>query len=116
MSCLYQALAFFESGETAHTIRQRICNYMSQNRDIPNFMKSEECVEEPLHSYVSKMRQASEWGGAPETRIYCELFRARVLVRCLVTGNNIEYIPGDRVYRKTVRVTWNGGHYEPVKD
>lgn len=122
MSCLFRALAHFTSEEdTTDVVRQKICNFLALNREFA-LGPSEKVVRwesnMSLREYVAKMRLSGTWGGATELQAFCELYRRRVHVRSLRPkdkGRAGTYQPKDGVFYRTHTITWNGGHYEPVK-
>jgi len=152
MSCLFRSLASFISNVDENGLRQMICNYLSQDPlimgerfsvwirtlDAASVMMSStwsipSCTENcrSIEQYVGHMRQPSTWGGAFEIHVFCELFRARVIVFSTQHphAKPIEFIPestqparrslyfgGGHVSDElpTLRISYTGNHYEPI--
>jgi len=121
MSCLYRALAHFVPNDDPNMVRQKICNFLALNRELP--LASSEMVvlwesNLDLPSYVSRMRHGSAWGGATEIQAFCELYAFGVSCHNLRRDRVQwiqEFIPKTGVCTKKVNITWNGGHFEPMR-
>ena len=123
MSCLFQSFAYFFPNDSPDIIRQKVCSYMALNKKL-GFADSKTYVEwitsESLNSYVSNMRKTSECGGELEIQVFSELYNCQVICKNIRDSNNpltkdIIYIPKDSIYSQTCTISWDGGHYEPVK-
>jgi len=55
-------------------------------------------------------------GGAIEIQSACNIWNLRIIV--LNNRNNentnIEFLPLNNIYEKTITIEWTGGHYTPV--
>lgn len=118
MSCLFNSLQYF-IGENSYIIRQKICDYLEQNNQIMDGLETAAILETEGHdNYIQKMRNTNEWGGAIEIQAACNIWKYRIIVnnrRCKDL-TNIEFLPVNNTYDKTIRLEWTGGHYEPVRD
>ena len=74
--------------------------------------------------YISSMRKPNTWGGAIEIQAACNIWNYRIIVlnyRDFTSNiqnnieNTIEFVPLHGRIDKTIRIEWNGGHYEPVR-
>ena len=118
MSCLFNSLNHF-IGEGSYEIRQKICNYLQQNKKIidglstSNILELEDCSAE---KYISNMRLKSTWGGAIEIQCACNIWGLKINVKNYRDNNNrtIEFLPLNNSYNKTINIYWTGGHYEPI--
>lgn len=67
-----------------------------------------------LREYVAKMRSPSTWGGALEIAAFIRLYNMNVEVVNIRDKNSkpIEFVVLGNT--KKVRISWDGGHYEPI--
>jgi hypothetical protein len=120
MSCLFNSLSYFLDNMNGKQLRRIIVDNMSRDPIIiePKLKVSDIIKHEfrnmTLTNYIKKMSLSSEWGGAVEIKVFCELFHYKVNVIVLRTRKTIEFIPENNVKRE-VTITWNGSHYEPIK-
>lgn len=123
MSCLFDALSFYIENVDGQTLRTMISEYLQQDPlffDEKNRLSSVlQMDDQPmsLDAYVQNMKQSSTWGGAIEIRAFCELFRARVLVKILDPRHPhdvIEFLP-HAPPDSTVEVGYTGNHYIPIR-
>ena len=63
------------------------------------------------------MRRNNTWGGAIEIQAICNIFKVKIIVVNIRNGNGteIEFLPVHENYSNTLKITWSGGHYEPMK-
>jgi len=66
----------------------------------------------PLAEYVARMRSPATWGGAIEIRAFVQIWKRPVRVLVLRTGRWIEF---PSVEGSECKISWNGGHYEPMR-
>lgn len=132
MSCLFDSLSHY-TGQPSLETRQRIVNYIEYKAlydgdafvvlhvlNEAGFVDVDKVTDQAkrqcLRHYIGSMRQPHIWGGALELWAFSELYRIRV--DCIGLGPRCtkpwSYTPADGSYRMTIKVTWNGGHYEPV--
>lgn len=119
MSCLFNSLNYF-IGEGSFEIRQKICDYLQENKQIMDGLDTQTILsfENPVPSkYIESMRLMSTWGGAIEIQSACNIWKFRVLVNNHrnLGSPDIEFLPVNSVYDKTIQIYWNGGHYEPIR-
>jgi len=62
------------------------------------------------------MRSNAVWGGAPEIKSFCEMYKVNVIVKNIRGGNINEDITFscNTPTNRWVVISWNGGHFEPV--
>ena len=124
MSCLFNSLSQELQHKNIHFIsaselRQEACNYLHHNFPIISGMSTHELLN-ITHSnysqYVSNMRRNSTWGGAIEIQAICNIFKVRIIVVNIRNRNRneIEFLPVHENYSNTLKITWSGGHYEPI--
>jgi hypothetical protein len=128
MSCLFNSLSRFTPGVSSSELRQKICDYLSNDSlglvNIPGTCSIESSEIKPsdvaklegmtLEQYIAKMRIPSTWGGALEIAVFIRLYNMDVEVVNIRDKNkkNIEFVVSGNT--KKVRISWNGGHYEPI--
>jgi hypothetical protein len=128
MSCLFNSLSRFTPGTNATELRQKICDFLLLDNlgkyNIPNTCSIEHDEIRPsdvaklegmtLEQYVSKMRSSSTWGGALEIAAFMRLYNKNVEVVNIRDSSNkpIEFVVLGNTTK--VRISWNGGHYEPI--
>jgi hypothetical protein len=128
MSCLFNSLSRFTPGVSSSELRQKICDYLASDSlgqvNIPGTCSVESSEIKPsdvaklenmtLEQYIAKMRLPSTWGGALEIAVFIRLFNMDVEVVNIRDRNqkNIEFVVSGNT--KKVRISWNGGHYEPI--
>lgn len=119
MSCLYQSLHYFVPQDDVQLIRQKICNFLASLETVnakhaASYLLWESNMD--LASFVSEHRLPNTWGEAIHIRVFCELYRMRVMVRVQANGGTpIEFIPADGVYFRTIWIEWQTAHFEPCR-
>ena len=118
MSCLFNSLSYFIN-DTSFNIRQKICDYLQQNKPIIDGLETHEILkfENTVNGYISAMRSPSTWGSAIEIQAACNIWNVRINVSNYRdrTRKVIEFIPIHGNIQKTIHIYWNGGHYEPIR-
>ena len=119
MSCLFNSMNFFLQ-IPSQTIRNTICDYLEQDKPIIEGIETNQVIKmECVNNYIGNMRKPSTWGGAIEIQAACNIWNMKVIViniRNRVKDNNeIVFIPLHGKIDKTIKITWSGGHYEPVR-
>jgi hypothetical protein len=117
MSCLFNSLSYFIP-ENSYNIRQKICDYLAENKPIIDGLDTSFILSLENANYITDMRNTSTWGGAIEIQVAASLWNLRIIVknyrnRC---EKDIEFIPLNQNYEKTIQVYWTGGHYEPIRE
>jgi hypothetical protein len=115
MSCLFNSLnAFIQEG--SYEIRQKICNYLQENKPIIDGLDTDFILALENGNYIEQMRSPSTWGGAIEIQVACNLWHMQVYVKNYRNQGmkDIEFLPLNGQYEKTIHVYWTGGHYEPT--
>jgi hypothetical protein len=120
MSCLFNSLNYFIQ-EGSSEIRQKICDYLQENKPIMDGLETNTILsfENPVPSkYIENMRLMSTWGGAIEIQAACNIWKLHIIVNNHrnLGSPDIEFIPINSVYNKTIHIYWNGGHYEPIRN
>ena len=116
MSCLFNSLSYFFN-EDAFNIRQKICDYLLENKPIIDGLETNFILNLENPNYIQHMRQTSVWGGAIEIQCACNIWNSKIVVKDIRsgTGKNIEFIPLTNKIDRIVYLEWSGGHYEPVR-
>jgi hypothetical protein len=118
MSCLFNSLNYF-LGEGSYEIRQKICDYLRDNKPIIQDSDTHEILKfENLspESYIQNMRSMSTWGGAIEIQCACNIWNLGINVKNYRDNNNqtIQFIPCNNSINKIINIYWTGAHYEPI--
>ena len=117
MSCLFNSLSYFIN-DNSFKIRQIICDYLDQNKQIIDGLETKEILqyENISGDYIDNMRNPCTWGGAIEIQCACNIWNLRIFVlNNRDPGNRlIEFIPLSGQYQKTILLYWTGSHYEPI--
>jgi len=119
MSCLFNSLSHFIK-EDSHTIRQKICNYLKEDKPIIDGLETKDVLKFENNNpdnYIEHMRLTSTWGGAIEIQCACNLWDLQINVLNYRDAGEkvIEFIPLNKNSSKTINIYWTGTHYEPVK-
>jgi hypothetical protein len=121
MSCLFRSLSSFILEIDATSLRRMITDYMETDPVLYDDQKLSDILRfEPgsptLPRYIARMRLSSTWGGAIETKTFCNMFNAVVLVKVLRDGRTIEFRPSSDTSEPPhpFWISWNGSHYEPL--
>ena len=119
MSCLFNSLSFFIK-EDSYTIRQKICDYLQENKPIIDGLSTHEVLQlegTTVEQYISSMRSSSTWGGAIEIQAACNVWSLQVNVANYRDNRNkiIEFIPISKLSERIINIYWTGGHYEPIR-
>ena len=116
MSCLFHSLSYFFR-EDCQMIRNKICNYLQQNRPIIDGIETREILAMESPNYVLNMRKPSTWGGAIEIQVACILWNVQIHVFNYRdrTTQKIIFIPLNQPTNRYIQIYWTGSHYEPIK-
>ncbi len=121
MSCLFDSLEYFLQ-IPSNQIRSIICNYLEKGGKIVDGMKTKDLLLLESTNYIYEMRKNSTWGGAIEIKAACNIWNIKIIVNNIrksesKTNSQIEFIPmkGLNSKTRTINLTWNGFHYEPVR-
>jgi len=119
MSCLFNSLSYFLH-EDSITIRQKICDYLHENKPIIDGLDTKEVLlleSNNVENYISNMRNTSTWGGAIEIQSACNIWNIQINVSNYRDNNekHIEFIPINGDISNVLNIYWTGGHYEPIK-
>lgn len=112
MSCLFDSLSLFVEDDS-YTIRQKICDYLIDDPILVDTLKLSNIITEDKNIYVENMRLTSTCGGAIEIRSFTKVYGHNVLVKSIPNHREIEFIEDPDF--SFVVISWNGGHYEPIK-
>ena len=121
MSCLFNSLSYFVSIDP-HKLRQEICDYLQQNKPIIDGLDTNTILKMEESNYIHKMRQSTTQGGAIEIQVACNIWNMCINVINIRDNHNnnnkniIEFIPVNKKIDKTFKITWSGGHYEPIRE
>lgn len=117
MSCLFDSFSRL-LGVPTDTIRQTICDYLTDNKPILEGMNTHDILALEAHtaeSYIANMRRSHVWGGAIEIQAACMIWSLCVIVENRRDGGTIDFTPLAPVSAsRLLRVYWTGGHYEPI--
>ena len=115
MSCLFHSLSYFIP-ETSLSIRQHICNYLEANNTIIDGLETKDILNMESVDYIQSMRNPSTWGGGIEIQAACNIWKISINVHDIRGDTNsiICFIPVVTEVLKTINISWNGGHYEPI--
>ena len=116
MSCLFQSLSRFITHGDYRKLRQDICDYLDTNAPLLDDLTIKDIAEFEGMSkddYIRNMRNDSTWGGAPEIRAFCEMYKVSVKVVVLSSRKIIEFSPSQKsdIF---VMISWNGSHFESI--
>jgi hypothetical protein len=129
MSCLFNSLELcskdITNGDNSSIIRQRICDFLITNPILFDNIDAKTTIEwesnMSLEAYVKSMRNTSTWGGSIEIRCFCQIYNCNVEVYNIRDNNKITMINKNILFQcsnddlgKIARISWNGGHYEPL--
>ena len=108
MSCLFNSLNYFIK-EGSYEIRQKICNYLQQNKQIIDGLSTSNILEiedSSAEKYISNMRLKSTWGGAIEIQCACNIWALKINVKNYRDNNNrtIEFLPINNSYNKNINI------------
>jgi hypothetical protein len=116
MSCLFDSLSYFIVYDS-NQIRQKICDYLEENKPLIDGLETNFILSLEDSTYVKNMRKRSQWGGGIEIQAACNLWKLRIIVFDITSKSSnkpIEFLPLTENYIYTIRLTWNGYHYEPL--
>ena len=124
MSCLFDSLEYFLKIPSKE-IRTKICDYLTQDNDLMEGFNTTDLLEIESIDYIKKMRKSSTWGGGIEIKSACNIWNLRIFLinvrksdKVDKTNPYIEFLPNknNKTHAKTIYLTWNGFHYEPIKN
>jgi hypothetical protein len=122
MSCLFRSLGTLIKCDEDR-LRQDICAYLETNPDLMGDGTPASTVVgwesgQDFGSYVGCMRRRSTWGGAIEITAFVHMTGCEVVVHDVSRPPSVRTITFmAREPRRNVRlhISWNGGHYEPMR-
>lgn len=118
MSCLFNSLSYFLH-LPSFEIRQKICDYLESNKEIMEGIETKSILdlEGGFTRYITNMRSMHTWGGAIEIQVACNIWSAKIYVKCRRANENsmIEFLPLSGNIEREFSLEWTGGHYEPVR-
>ena len=125
MSCLFDSLEYFLK-ISSKDIREKICDYLENSNQLVDGLDTKDLLEIESEDYIRKMRKKSTWGGGIEIKSACNIWNLRIIVINLRNSKSssldksnpwIEFIPNNNDSKiSTIFLSWNGYHYEPVKN
>lgn len=116
MSCLFNSLSYFID-QNSTQIRNKICNYLQQNKPIINGLDTKQILRLENRDYINNMRKPSTWGGAIEIQVACTIWNLKIVVNNLRDKKkNIEFFPIHQKIDREIHISWNGFHYEPIRN
>ena len=118
MSCLFMSLTYFLKKD-ARDIRDIICNYLENNGKLIDDLDTEFILSLDISKvdYIREMRKETTWGGAIEIQATCNIWNVKILVYNIRENNNIQvitFIPINSTHINTIKISWNGSHYEAI--
>jgi hypothetical protein len=102
-----------------------ICDYLQENKPIIEGIETHNILKyenNDVNKYINNMRLSSTWGGAIEIQVACNIWNMCINVINIRDNHNnnnkniIEFIPVNKKIDKTFKITWSGGHYEPIRE
>jgi len=117
MSCLFNSLSYFIP-ESSYDIRQKICDYLEKNNEIIDGLETNFILNLENPNYIRDMRKTSTWGGANEIQTACILWKLQIIVKNYRNRGNkdIDFLPLNGDYERTIKIYWTGGHFEPIRE
>jgi hypothetical protein len=115
MSCLFDSLSYFLKIDS-FTVRQKICDYLEQNKPIIDGLDTKFVLDLDGDNYVSAMRNTTRWGGANEILAACNIWKLQINVVMYNQKNVLEFLPLDECFVKIANIVWYGNHYEPIPE
>lgn len=129
MACLFDSLTTFlvnKEGKKplSQNLREEICNYLELNKDLMDDITNSDLTiftnNLKLKDYIREMRKPSTWGSAIEIKIFCEIYKIKVIVVNLSDNRHIEFIPSSKtsiftIPEHTIYLRYTGNHYTPWK-
>lgn len=116
MSCLFQSLSHFVNGMDENTLRNIICNYLTENPKIFDDLPLNELTiisdNMNLSQYISNMRNPSTWGGCLEILAFCIIYNVIVIVHH--RNREIEFLPKTNNPIGKINIGYTGNHYFPL--
>lgn len=116
MSCLFDSFSYFLK-IPSFQIRQMICDYMEQALPILDGLDTNTLLSIESPNYIVIMRNQGTQGGAIEIQVACNIWNLVIkVVNIRDHTKDIKFKPLKGIERhKKIKITWNGGHYEPVR-
>tara|TARA_B110000037_G_C17036391_1_gene471813 strand:- start:764 stop:1120 length:357 start_codon:yes stop_codon:yes gene_type:complete len=118
MSCLFHSISYFIKLSNIE-IRNKICNYLENNEPLIENIDTKLLLElEEEKNYITSMRNTSTMGGAIEIQSACNIWNLKIIVKNIRNNSNtsIEFIPLHKKIDLIINISWDGGHYEPIRE
>ena len=116
MSCLFNSISYFIN-DSSNNIRQKICKYLEDNNPIINGLDTKTILNIENVNYINNMKRQNTLGGAIEIQCACNIWNLCIIVKNIQNKNhtNIQFLPINNNYNRTIYISWSGNHYEPIK-
>ena len=118
MSCLFRSIGYFLN-KNQDEVRSKICDYLDNNGEIIKGVNTKDLIKFENKNYIQNMRKSNTQGGGIEIQCACNIWNLKIIVvniRDSKQKKNIDFFPIDsNKINKIIKITWNGGHYEPLK-
>ena len=116
MSCLFRSIGYFLN-LNQDNVRAKICDYLQNNGDIIKGVNTKDLIKFENKNYIQNMRKSKTQGGGIEIQCACNIWNLKIIVvNIRDKTKNIEFLPiNNNKINKIIKITWNGGHYEPLK-
>jgi hypothetical protein len=95
-----------------------VCDYLQDLNPVIEGFDTRNIIPINMNEYVTLMRNPETWGGAIEINCTSNIWNLRIIIKNIRDegSQDIEFIPikGIDAKTKSVVLSWNGNHYEPI--
>ena len=115
MSCLFRSIGYFLN-KNENDVREIICMYLENNDPIINGVNTKDILKIEHKNYIENMKKSSTQGGGIEIQCACNIWNLKIIVKNIRDNTkDIEFLPlNENNIDKIIKISWNGGHYEPL--
>jgi len=116
MSCLFRSIGYFLN-LNQDNVRSKVCDYLQNNGNIIKGVNTKDLLKFEDKNYIQNMRKQNTQGGGIEIQCACNIWNLKIIVvNIRDKTKNIDFLPINKDnINKIIKITWNGGHYEPLK-
>ena len=112
MSCLFESIGKLVC-EPANVVRQKVCDYLSLNKNILDGMATCDILLLERPDYIKWMREPTSWGGAIEIQTCVKIWNVNIHVENIRDNSKTIEFVSTRPNVPIIVIQWTGNHFIP---
>lgn len=111
-SCLFSSIGYLMECNnfnemTGYKYRMMIAEYLL------NTKLDDTILDRPQSEYLELIQDITKWGGAPELRIFSDMFKVKI-GSFDILSDRVDIFGETKDYNKIIYVMYTGSHYDPL--